>query len=265
MLNDKEKAELLQRLINIELKVNAIAGYRPPSTGGSHSYAGHPDQAFGPTTFSQFGEDLIVANIFSLLGVSTPSYLDVGAHHPLHVSNTALLYSRGSRGINVEANPDLIDSFRELRPEDITLNIGVGPISGRLEFYRIDAFSGRNTFNKKVAEAFVLEHPQFAISDILQVDVLPLDEIVRIHNKGIYPQFLSIDVEGLDFEVLRAANFALSKPIVICVEAISGADSDDSLRLLNLLRKRDYELYTRTIGNLILVDAAHAQQLGLCA
>src|SRR5215831_18702667 len=97
-------------------------------------YTGHPDQAFGHTTYSQCGEDLLVANIFTLIGIPTPSYLDVGAHHPLHVSNTALLYARGSRGINVEANPELIPAFHTLRPGDVTVNVGVGPQRGRLNF-----------------------------------------------------------------------------------------------------------------------------------
>lgn len=58
-------------------------------------FAGSPDQGFGHITYSQFGEDLVVANIFALLGVKRPTYLDVGANHPLKGSNTALLYARG--------------------------------------------------------------------------------------------------------------------------------------------------------------------------
>lgn len=262
MLSNSEKEEMFQRLINIELKVNALGRTSVDgASGGSLDYAGHPDQAFGHTTFSQFGEDLIVANVFMLAGIVTPTYLDVGAHHPLHVSNTALLHSRGSRGVNIEANPDLIAAFQELRPDDTTVNVGAGPIGGQLNFYRIDAFSGRNTFDKEVAEAFVREHPQFKISDTLRIDVLPLDDIVRTYCSGAYPDFLSIDVEGLDFDVLKTANFSSSKPKLICVEAISGADEDASLKLRNLLEDRGYELYTRTLGNLIMIEEKLAARI----
>lgn len=253
MLTDTEKQELFYRLTNIELKINGLTA-QSPAASSAQNWSGHLDQAFGHLTFAQFGEDLIIANIFSLLGIFTPSYIDIGAHHPLNVSNTALLHIRGSRGINVEANPDLIPAFRELRPDDVTVNVGVGASAGYFNFYRIDAYSGRNTFNRDAAEAFTREHPQFRISDVLEVEVLPLDDIIKQYSDGIYPDFLTIDVEGLDYDVLRAANFSRSKPKVVCVEAVSGADSDDSSRLLNLLNDRGYELYIRTLGNLILVD-----------
>jgi FkbM family methyltransferase len=262
MLNQREKDELFARLINIEHKINSLCDGGLRASHREHAaYSGHPDQAFGHMTYSQFGEDLLIANIFALLDIPAPSYLDVGAHHPLHVSNTALLYARGSRGINVEANPDLISAFRELRPDDITLNVGVGAKLGRLDFYRIDSLSGRNTFNKEVADAFVREHPNFKVSDIIQVDVLPLDEIVRKHANGVYPDFLTIDIEGLDYEVLSAADFSHTKPKAICVEAVSGADRDDSSRLHGLLAERGYRLCARTWGNLIMIDDAYAAKL----
>lgn len=260
MLSDAEKQELFQRLVNIELKINALAA-QSPTASSARNWTGHLDQAFGHLTFAQFGEDLIVANIFSLLGIFKPSYVDIGAHHPLNVSNTALLHIRGSQGINVEANPDLIPAFHEFRPNDITVNVGVGSKAGRLNFYRIDAYSGRNTFNRDAAEAFTREHPQFKISDVLEIEVLSLDDIIKQYSDGVYPDFLTIDVEGLDYDVLEAANFSSSKPKVICVEAVSGADSDDSGRLLRLLNNRGYELYTRTLGNLILVDRNFGEHL----
>jgi hypothetical protein len=65
---------------------------------------GHRDQWFGGRTYAQHGDDLAVLNIFKRLGIERPSYLDVGAYHPFDLSNTALLYERGSRGINVEPN-----------------------------------------------------------------------------------------------------------------------------------------------------------------
>lgn len=62
------------------------------------------------SSFSQAGEDRIVTFVFGTLRVSRPSYLDIGAYHPYHLSNTALLHLGGSRGINIE--PDLTPSRR---------------------------------------------------------------------------------------------------------------------------------------------------------
>ncbi len=226
-------------------------------------YPGHPDQAFGGSTYAQFGEDLIVLNIFKRLGIDKPSYLDVGAHHPLNVSNTALLYMRGSRGINVDANPNLIGAFKTHRPGDINLNVGVGPQRGSLDFYFIDDWSGRNTFRRDVAEDFVREYPEFSIRDVRKIPVVTVNDVIDEHNHGVFPDFMSLDVEGLDFDILAGARFAPGGPKVICVEAVSGADSDDSARLVELLPGRGFVLQMRTVGNLIFADAASAARLSL--
>jgi FkbM family methyltransferase len=239
--------ECLARLINVELKLNQLA------VSASGGYGGHADQAFGHVTYSQFGEDLIIANIFAKLEVSRPTYIDVGAHHPWNVSNTALLYTRGSSGVNVEANPNLVDAFAVERPRDITLNVGVGPLAGELDFYFIDDFSGRNTFDKATAESFVAAYPQFSIREKRKIPVVTLDEVVRSACGGKWPDFLSLDAEGLDYDILASANMPPAQPSVICVEAVSGDSHEDGARLTDFLAERGYRVEFRTLGNLILV------------
>jgi len=65
---------------------------------------------------SQAGEDLLIRFLFGTLGIERPTYLDIGAYHPWRFSNTALLYVRGSCGINVEAEPDALAAFDKHRP-----------------------------------------------------------------------------------------------------------------------------------------------------
>jgi len=77
----------------------------------------HRDQWFGGRTYAQHGDDLAVLNIFKRLGIEKPSYLDVGAYHPFDLSNTALLYERGSRGIVVEPNMALGNAINRLNHE----------------------------------------------------------------------------------------------------------------------------------------------------
>ncbi|MGH7047003.1 MAG: FkbM family methyltransferase [Stellaceae bacterium] len=220
---------------------------------GPWNFSGHADQAFGPVTYAQFGEDLILLNIFSKLKIARPSYLDVGAHHPVNCSNTALLYARGSRGVCVEANPNLIKAFTEMRPEDVVLNIGVGSAAGMLDFHMIDALSGRNTFDRATAEAFVKTNPQFSIREVRKIPVLALDEIVARYCNGHWPDLLSVDIEGFDYEVLRASSLSLAKgPKVICVEAISGDDRNRGSELEGLLATRGYAPVGRTCSNVLL-------------
>lgn len=219
---------------------------------GPWGFTGHPDQAFGPVTYAQFGEDLILANIFASLGIAKPRFLDIGAHHPINCSNTALLYAMGARGICVEANPNLIPPFRALRPEDQILNIGCGVKPATLDFYMIDHASGRNTFDRATAEAFVAAHPTFCIREVRQIPVLALDDIVTQYCAGEWPDFLSLDIEGLDYDVLQASNLHhLRGPKVICAEAVSGADDDKGSDIEALLIARGYAVRARTIANVI--------------
>src|SRR6187200_1235902 len=84
---------------------------------------------FSPNiSYSQCGEDLLVQYVFLLRGIKYPSYIDIGANDPFYLSNTALFYNKGCRGINIEANPKLIENFKLHRPEDHNLNIGIGAI-----------------------------------------------------------------------------------------------------------------------------------------
>lgn len=245
--------ELRQRLIHIEAKSDLTLEQLAAIGRAGGGFAGHPDQAYGGMTYAQFGEDLIVLGLFDLLGIENPSYLDVGAHHPFNISNTALLYQRGSRGINVEANPQLIEAFHRHRPEDVNLNVGVAPTAGQLDFYMIDESSGRNTFRRDVAMAFVAAHPQFSIQRVLPIQVLPLADIVAQHAGGRFPDFLSLDVEGLDYDILAATSFDTDRPLVICVEMDHGSDPTVMQRLARLLRDKGYGLYMRTVANLIMV------------
>jgi FkbM family methyltransferase len=198
----------------------------------------HPDQAFGDKTYAQFGEDLILLNIFSKLGISKGKYFDVGAHHPFNISNTALLYERGWRGVCVEANPNHTAPFVYHRPEDTILNVGVGVVTGFIDFYMIDDYSGRNTFNKDVAEQFVSEHPQFQISKVTPIKVVEIDELFE--RFGV-PDLLTIDIEGLDYDVLATMYY---RPTVICVE-----NHDREWYFDSLLSEKGYDKIFNTVAN----------------
>ena len=169
-------------------------------------------------SYSQHGEDLVVLSIFQTLGIGKPSYVDVGAFHPHSISNTALLYKFGSRGINIEANPDFMKAFNEERPDDININIGIGAKQGILPFYRVgDSIC---TFSYNLALHWINMHPDqhLKIEEIMEIQVTTLDEVIKQYANGEYPDFMDIDLEGLDYEVLESCNFSKGKPLVLCVE-----------------------------------------------
>lgn len=252
--------DLHARSVHIEQKINELLARTDLQPKAK---VDGTDQVFGPTTYSQCGEDLIVANVFALLGIKNPTYLDIGGHMPWIGSNTALFYLAGSHGVVIDANPDIIPVFKNERPDDTVVNVGVAAHPGVLPFYRIDSFSGRNTFSKEAAEAFVALHPKFKITDVIDVPVQTLDQIVAQHCNGTYPDFLTIDAEAKDFEILKSADLSASRPKVICTETITGADVETFGDLTGLLRSRGYTPYARTWGNAIYVDENTSRFLAL--
>jgi len=210
----------------------------------------HPDQKYGCVTYAQHGDDLMLVNLFHLMGIEKPSYLDLGAHHPHVISNTALLYEKGSRGVNVEANPILIEAFKIQRPEDTNVNIGVGLESGTFPFYMYSETSGRNTFSKDEVETLKgILH----VRNTIELPMLTVREIVEKYCGGRYPDLLTTDLEGLDYAVLKSADFSFSKPKVIVSEIRRG----ESALVKNLLEERDYFVYCRMGENLFFVDKTY--------
>lgn len=209
---------------------------------------------YSSLSFSQSGEDLIVRFIFSALGIAKPTFFDIGAHHPEYLSNTALFYRSGSRGINVEPDPNLFQAFTKERRQDINLNLGVGARQGKMDFYVMSS-STMNTFSEKDAEKLVHEN-HMEIKKVIPVPVDTISNIIERHSDGQFPDFLSLDVEGMDLEILQTIDYPHKCPKVICVETISfstnGRGEKDS-DICRFLQKQDYILYADTYINSIFV------------
>jgi FkbM family methyltransferase len=208
---------------------------------------------FKKVSFSQCGEDILVDYVFNLRGIFQPSYIDIGAHHPYYLSNTALFYERGCRGINIEANPGLLSEFTKHRPNDINLNLGIYDKETEMDFY-IMMDNTLSTFSKQeydfmIANGKLLDKTQ-------KIKLAPLSSILEQYFKGEFPNFMTIDVEGLDFAILQSIDFEKSSPTVICVEAAEyspvGAGARRS-ELIDFLISKNYFEYANTNLNAIMV------------
>jgi len=109
----------------------------------------------GATSYAQFGEDVTVAWILDQLHLPKATYLDLGAFLPIFANNTYLLYEKGSRGVLVEPNIDLIPELRAKRPGDIVLNVGVGLTEQTAADYYCLSLPEWNTFDRDEAEGRV--------------------------------------------------------------------------------------------------------------
>lgn len=200
-------------------------------------------------SYAQNGEDLIALNIFARLWITNPTYLDLGAYHPFDGSNTALLYERGWRGINVEAVYDHIASFMQHRPEDTTLCVAVGPSS----------FSGQQEFYTRHYSLLQFEKNEPSVL----VNVMTVNEIIaKYWHKG-FPDFLLTDLEGMDLAVLKSIDYQKDHPAVICAEVgtdASGKYVDVGNELQKFLRPWYFPLI-RAGNNLFLVGNKYRERM----
>ena len=205
-------------------------------------------------SFSQCGEDLLVNYVFSLRNIKYPTYIDIGANHPFFLSNTALFYQKGCRGVNIEANPQLISEFKLFRRKDINLNIGIGPVDDEMDFYVMDD-STLSTFSKEEANHLVATG-KYSVQAIKKIKLTTIDKVIDKHCHGRFPDFLSIDVEGLDYDILRSIDFNKYWPKVICVEAAEYSPVGTGARrtdIIDFLVSKGYYEYANTNLNAIMV------------
>jgi len=206
-------------------------------------------------SYAQCGEDLIADFVFEALRISKPSYLDLGAHHPTYMSNTFLLYSRGSHGVCVEPDPELFVELRRKRPRDICLNVGVGLAHAQTADYYVMTTKALNTFSKSVAERYQSYGSQ-KIEKVVPVPLLPINQIIEQYCK-IPPQFISMDIEGFELQILNTLDFKRFRPLVLCVETLTYTEDRTESKLTDVIDfvcEQGYLLYADTFINSIFVD-----------
>lgn len=206
------------------------------------------DWEFINISYSQEGEDLVLDRIFE----SKPNgfYVDVGAHHPKRFSNTYKFYCKGWSGINIDAMPGSMDIFEVIRPRDINLEI---PVSKEVENLTYFIFNepALNTFNEKEANLKSKIEGYYIIEKkILQTRPLSmiLDEYLVNANTPI--DFMSIDVEGLDMQVLQSNNWSKYRPTYVLAEDLR-VNNNNGLcgqQLLEYMTGIQYQLVGRTVN-----------------
>jgi hypothetical protein len=167
--------------------------------------------------FSQLGEDCLIWHRFhSVIG---GFYVDVGCHDPMRYSNTYLLYRfRKWHGINIDADERSIAKFQAARPADINLNLGVGLTEAEEEF-AIFNDGAVNTFDAAMAQR---QAKIFGFLETKKILILPLAHILDEHvPEGTQIDYMNIDCEGLDHQVVMSNNWSKYRPKLLTVELFS--------------------------------------------
>lgn len=164
-------------------------------------------------SYAQNHEDVLLNRVFS--GQSSGFYIDVGANDPVLLSVTKHFSQHGWRGINIEPGPEAFRRLAADRPQDVNLNLGIAAATGELTLHECPANDALSTFSAEQAAEHRAEGHELRPR---AVPVRTLDEVCCEHVTGTI-DFLTIDVEGFELQVLSGANLRRWRPRVIAVEA----------------------------------------------
>lgn len=193
-------------------------------------------------SFAQQGEDLILDRVLTRVlkkDVFEPyTYVDVGGYDAIDTSVTYLLYLRGWRGIVFDPSKSSLKSFKKFRKRDYFVNAVVGDEDGvDVEFYIPKrALQDKSSTNTKYPNTKSLEE----FNKVIFRQVNLNEELRRQGIKKI--DFLNIDVEGAELEILKSLDFEFFKPSVIAVE-IHGNNLEECLKTdeVRLILERGYQ------------------------
>ena len=173
--------------------------------------------------YGEFGEDILINRI--LKNIKTGRYVDVGCYHPFKGSLTVQLYKRGWRGINIDLSKSSIDLFNLVRKKDINLNIAVSDFNGQTNYFENSPINQQNSLIKSDDN-----------QKMIKTDCKNLNFILG-ENKFEKFEYLNIDVEGNENNVIKGIDFSKYRPILITVE-------NNNLHIKDYMQSEVYKILT---------------------
>lgn len=201
-------------------------------------------------SYAQEGEDLILYRM--IYGkIEKGFYVDVGAHHPKRFSNTYFFYEQGWQGINIEPMPGSKRNFDKVRTRDINLEIPINSTEKELTYYIFND-PALNGFSKDIS-LLRNQSPDYRIIKTVNMKTKTLSSVLNEHLSGEQKiNLLSIDVEGLDLEVLKSNDWRNYKPDFIMVEEKEfNIVQPEQSNIFSFLKQMNYQLVAKTLSTLI--------------
>lgn len=209
------------------------------------NFKNHHLDRYSIKSYSQEGEDMLLRRIFEKKKVGF--YVDVGAHHPFRFSNTYYLYKQGWQGINIDAMPGSMVLFRRFRSRDINLEI---PISNGEQVLTYFAFNepALNSFSEELSRERDGKNGYF-IQQKIKLQTSKLSSVLDKHlPNGTEIDLLSIDVEGLDLDILWSIDWNKYKPKIILVEILGKSFSDiENGEIAIFLKQYGYTVFAKAM------------------
>jgi FkbM family methyltransferase len=204
---------------------------------------------------AQFDEDRLLAEVFN--GKLDGRFVEVGAYNGVANSNTYYFEQLGWSGVLIEANPTLAEQCRVARPRSkVFAGAVVGPGSPPVVTFELAADPALSSL--KITPDMMRRVTGRAVSRIV-VPARTLDEVL-VESGLTTIDFITIDVEGHEFDVLRGFSLAKWKPRIVILERNTHLPE---ARLVQRMHAAGYVLERRTGVNdwYFLADLESARQL----
>ena len=204
-------------------------------------------------SYSYGSVDLLLEHIFK--NQSHGFYIDVGCQHPVMNNNTYLLYKKGWNGINIDLDKKNIDLFNFYRKRDLNLNFAISSQEGERDLFFYHDKSAINTVEKSVAN-----YQRAQVKEIKKVKTKTLNSIIensKFNNLTI--DFVSIDVEGHELDVIKGFDLKKYKPKVVIIEFLDLSLKKLEIKNLNIKNFLKSEIYQYMVDkNYTLVNLIHS-------
>jgi FkbM family methyltransferase len=205
-------------------------------------------------SYAQEGEDMILSRLFE--GRDVGFYVDVGAHHPKRFSNTYLFYKMGWHGINIDAMPGSMALFKRWRSRDINLEVAVAKEKQTLNFFMFNDHA-LNSFDEDLSR-----QRNNGPYHIVQERLLQTSSLSEILNEHLPCEqkidFLSVDVEGRDLDVLQSNDWERFRPRCVLVECLgANLKAIQENVIYQFLREKHYDFFAKTVNTLIFCVESH--------
>jgi len=202
-------------------------------------------------SYSQEGEDMVLRRLFE--HKTCGFYIDVGAHHPFRFSNTYFFYRRNWRGINIDATPGSMNIFRRFRRRDINIEAAVSSRIHQTTYYLFKE-SALNTFDQQLAEKRM--HAGWQLDGVINIGSRALADLLHenlLDNQHI--DFLTIDTEGLDLQVLESNNWEMHRPDCVLVELLNvSLDELTTSDIYLFMKEVGYHLFAKTVSTAFFLE-----------
>jgi FkbM family methyltransferase len=166
-------------------------------------------------SYAQNLEDYHLDLVFADLATGT--YVDVGGGHPVADNVSFWFYLKGWRGLVVEPQEGLAAAYRGIRPRDAVFAGLAGDRDGEMEFHAVEGLHGLSSTLRVSAESARQYGARYATS---RKPVRRLSALIEEAGLGAI-DFLKIDVEGAEAQVLAGLDLARHRPRVVVVEAVN--------------------------------------------